>query len=87
MYTRQVENLKRRLGQKRVSRWIENLKGQSRQKLGIKAYDYVSFGSLMKLQPVVLLTQAQTDKAQSNRFRLNSKKMRYLSGNSRIETQ
>jgi hypothetical protein len=26
MYTRQVENLKRRLGQKRVSWWTENLK-------------------------------------------------------------
>ena len=36
LYTRQVENLKRRLGQKWVSRWTENPKGQSRQKLGIK---------------------------------------------------
>ena len=35
MYTRQVENLKRRLGQKRVSRWTENPKGKSRQKLGM----------------------------------------------------
>ena len=43
MYTRQVENLKRRLGQKRVSWWAENLKRRSRQKLGIKAYDYVPF--------------------------------------------
>jgi hypothetical protein len=43
MYTRQVENLKRRLGQKGVSWWIENLKRRSRQKLGIKAYDYVPF--------------------------------------------
>ena len=41
LYTRQVENLKRRLGQKWVSRWTENPKGRSRQKLGIKAYDYV----------------------------------------------
>ena len=37
LYTRQVENLKRRLGQKWVSRWTENPKGRSRQKLGIKA--------------------------------------------------
>ena len=36
LYTRQVENLKRRLGQKWVSRWTENPKGRSRQKLGIK---------------------------------------------------
>jgi len=43
MYTRQVENLKRRLGQKRVSRWTENLKRRSKQKLGIKAYDYIPF--------------------------------------------
>ena len=43
MYTRQVENLKRRLGQKRVSWWTENLKRRSMQKLGIKAYDYVPF--------------------------------------------
>ena len=41
LYTRQVENLKRRLGQKWVSRWTENPKGRSKQKLGIKAYDYV----------------------------------------------
>ena len=41
MYTRQFENLKRRLGQKRVSRWTENPKGRYGQKLGIKAYDYV----------------------------------------------
>ena len=41
LYTQQVENLKRRLGQKWVSRWTENPKGRSRQKLGIKAYDYV----------------------------------------------
>ena len=41
LYTRQVENLKRRLGQKRVSRWTENPKGRSRQNLGIKVYDYV----------------------------------------------
>ena len=41
LYTQQVENLKRRLGQKKVSRWTENPKGRSRQKLGIKAYDYV----------------------------------------------
>ena len=41
MYTRQVENQKRWLGKKRVSRWTENLKGQSRQKLMIKVYDYV----------------------------------------------
>ena len=37
LYTRQVENLKRRLGQKRVSRWTENPKGRSRKKLGIKS--------------------------------------------------
>ncbi|KAI5437824.1 hypothetical protein KIW84_023805 [Lathyrus oleraceus] len=43
MYTRQVENLKGRLGKKRVSWWTENLKRRSRQKLGIKAYDYVPF--------------------------------------------
>ena len=36
MYTWQVENLKRRLGQKWVSRWTKNPKGRSRQKLGIK---------------------------------------------------
>ena len=46
LYTRQVENLKRRLGQKWVSRWTENPKGWSRKKLGIKAYDYVLIGSL-----------------------------------------
>ena len=40
--TRQVENLKRRLGQKWVSRWTENPKGRSRQKLRIEAYEYVS---------------------------------------------
>ena len=45
MYTRQVENLKRRLGQKRVSRWIENLKGRSRKKLGIKSVQLCSVGS------------------------------------------
>ena len=51
MYTRQVENLKRRLGQKRVSWWTENLKRRSRQKLGIKVYDYVSFSiSLTKVK-------------------------------------
>ena len=41
LYTRQVENLKRRLGPKRVSWWTENPKGRSRKKIGIKAYDYV----------------------------------------------
>ena len=44
--TRQVENLKRRLGQKRVSRWTENPKGWSRQKLGIKAYAYAPLDRL-----------------------------------------
>ena len=40
LYTRKGENLKRRLGKKCVFRWIENPKGRSRQKLGIKVYDY-----------------------------------------------
>ena len=38
-------NLKGRLGQKWVSRWTENPKGRSRQKLRIKAYDYVPWNS------------------------------------------
>ena len=36
LYTRQVENLKGRLGKKWASRWTENPKGRSRKKLGIK---------------------------------------------------
>ena len=46
LYTRQVENLKRRLGQKMVFRWIENPKGRSRKKLGIKSVTLCLIGSL-----------------------------------------
>ena len=45
LYTRQVENLKRRLGQKRVSRWTENPKERSRQKLGMKSVSLCPIGS------------------------------------------
>ena len=50
LYNRQVENLKRRLGQKWVSRWTENPKGRSRQKLGIKAHDYVPLSCYLPIR-------------------------------------
>ena len=46
MYTRQAENLKRRLGKKRVSLWTGNSKGGPVKIQGFKVYDYVLLGHL-----------------------------------------
>ena len=55
LYTLQVKNPKGRLGKKWVSWWTENTKRRSRQKLGIKVYDYVL---LDQSQPDLLPTKS-----------------------------
>ena len=51
--------------QQRVSRWIENPKGRSRKKLGIKAYDYVP---LDHSQQALLPTSGSNDTSQFNQL-------------------
>ena len=75
MYTRQVENLKRRLRQKRVSRWTENLKGRSRQKLGIEAYNYVSLDHLATRLRYQLSSSDGTNQSDSSSTKKQSDEM------------
>ena len=87
LYTRQVENLKRRLGQKWVSRWTENPKGRSRQKLGIKRKT-MSHWSLSIQNPVSTSSSNDIDQSASPSTKvIKWWDARRYKGNSRVETQ
>ena len=87
LYTRQVENLKRRLGQKWVSRWTENPKGRSRQKLGIKRKT-MSHWSLCIQNPVSTSSSDGIDQSASPSTKvIKWWDARSYKGNSRVETQ
>ena len=87
LYTRQVENLKRRLGQKWVSRWTENPKGRSRQKLGIKR-NTMSHWLLCIQNPVSTSSSNGIDQSASPSTKvIKWWDARSCKGNSRVETQ
>ena len=56
---------KKEAWEKRVSRWTENPKGRSRQKLGIKVYDY---DPLDHSQPALLPTSKSNGENQFNKL-------------------
>ena len=81
----QVENLKRRLGQKSVSRWTENPKGRFRKKLRIKSARLCPVGSL---QPALLpRSKVQMVQDQFNQLLSMARDdVRRHRGNSRVGT-
>ena len=88
LYTRQVENLKWWLGQKRVSRWTENPKGRSRQKLGIKASHYVSLDHLATRLRYRLSSSNDTNQSDLPSTKQQSDEIAQRhKGNSRVGTQ